>query len=134
MKTVFADAFYFFALLSKTDEAHTEAVEFTRSYRGAFVTTDWVMVELADGLSATPHGRAQFLQTRDRLAAHPRTKIVKLDDSLYQAGIALYAQRPDKEWSLTDCISFVVMQRERLTDALTGDHHFIQAGITALLK
>jgi len=49
-------------------------------------------------------------------------------------GVRLYAQRPDKEWSLTDCISFVVMRRHDITEALTGDHHFEQAGFIALLK
>ena len=54
--------------------------------------------------------------------------------SLFQEGVQLYNARPDKDWSLTDCISFVVMQEHGLTDALTGDHHFEQAGFTALLK
>src|SRR5947199_324028 len=49
-------------------------------------------------------------------------------------GIQLYSQRPDKEWSLTDCVSFVAMQRREITDALTKDHHFEQAGFVALLK
>jgi hypothetical protein len=47
--------------------------------------------------------------------------------------VALYDARPDKDWSLTDCISFVVMGDERLTEALTGDRHFVQAGFVALL-
>jgi predicted nucleic acid-binding protein len=50
------------------------------------------------------------------------------------AGVDLYRRRPDKAWSLTDCISFVVMQREGITEALTGDQHFEQAGFVALLK
>jgi predicted nucleic acid-binding protein len=49
-------------------------------------------------------------------------------------GIQLYDSRPDKQWSLTDCISFVVMQDRGIVEALTGDHHFEQAGFTALLK
>ena len=49
-------------------------------------------------------------------------------------GVALYAERPDKDWSLTDCISFVVMRTMDITEALTGDRHFEQAGFTALLK
>jgi predicted nucleic acid-binding protein len=48
--------------------------------------------------------------------------------------VELYAERPDKDWSLTDCISFVVMRHQGVTQALTGDHHFEQAGFTALLK
>jgi hypothetical protein len=49
-------------------------------------------------------------------------------------GLALYAARPDKEWSLTDCVSFLVMQDHGVTEALTADHHFEQAGFVALLK
>jgi len=53
---------------------------------------------------------------------------------LFQRGVDLFEQRADKAWSLTDCLSFLVMRAERLTDALTGDHHFEQAGFRALLK
>jgi len=53
---------------------------------------------------------------------------------LFERGVGLFRQRPDKEWSLTDCISFVVMRDASLTEALTGDHHFEQAGFSALLR
>jgi uncharacterized protein len=61
-------------------------------------------------------------------------KIIKANDALFQAGMNLYRNRPDKGWSLTDCISFVVMREHAVQEALTGDHHFEQAGFTALLK
>jgi hypothetical protein len=60
--------------------------------------------------------------------------IIAPEDNWFTAGIELYTSRPDKDWSLTDCISFVVMQDRGITDALTGDHHFEQAGFRALLK
>jgi uncharacterized protein len=53
---------------------------------------------------------------------------------LYEEGVKLYAARDDKEWSLTDCLSFVVMQEANITESLTADHHFEQAGFVALLK
>jgi len=59
---------------------------------------------------------------------------VAADGALFQDGVKLFAARPDKEWSLTDCMSFVVMTREGITEALTGDHHFEQAGFIACLK
>ncbi len=68
------------------------------------------------------------------LCASLATMIVPTTDQLWQEGIDLYQRSSDKEWSLTDCISFVVMQREGITEALTGDKHFEQAGFTALLK
>ena len=60
--------------------------------------------------------------------------IVDPTRDLFHSGIDLFARRPDKAWSLTDCISFVVMKENRIKEALTGDHHFEQAGFTALLK
>ena len=54
--------------------------------------------------------------------------------SLFEAGLRLYASRRDTEWSLTDCISFVVMKQHNLTEALTADHHFEQAGFIPLLR
>ena len=64
----------------------------------------------------------------------PGVKIVAPDQALLDRGLALYRARPDKDWSLTDCISFVVMEREKIAEALTADHHFEQAGFLALLK
>jgi hypothetical protein len=132
MKKVFADTFYFLALLNQRDEAHAAAVEQAAAIE-QLVTTDWVLTELADGL-ASSRQRHMFAQTRQELQADNDVLIVPFDASLNEAGIQLYAARPDKSWSLTDCISFVVMQREGITEALTGDHHFEQAGFTALLK
>lgn len=134
MKTVFADTFYFLALYNPGDQGHTKAVAFTKTFTGRMVTTGWVLTELADALASTPKGRSEFLATREDLRTDPDARIVPCEDALMEEGIQLYAMRPDKRWSLTDCISFVVMQREGITEALTADHHFEQAGFTALLK
>jgi len=133
MKAVFADSFYFFALVNVRDPAHAKAAAFVRSYTGRMVTSGWVLTELGDGL-AQPVNRPSFLQTVETLRAEPNVTIVPCSDELLAAAVELYRQRPDKEWSLTDCVSFVVMTREGLTEALTGDHHFEQAGFVALLK
>jgi len=97
------------------------------------VTTEWILTELADGLAASKH-RNVFLQTRQELQADEDAAIVGFDFQVYEEGIRLYSTRPDKEWSLTDCISFIVMKQEKVAEALTGDHHFEQAGFVALLK
>jgi hypothetical protein len=60
--------------------------------------------------------------------------IVPPGPELFEAGLKLYSQREDKDWTLTDCISFVVMERMGIREALTGDHHFEQAGFTVLLR
>jgi predicted nucleic acid-binding protein len=65
---------------------------------------------------------------------HPRVKIIPANTLLFQRGIALFEQRRDKDWSLTDCLSFVSMHDEGITEALTGDKHFEQAGFILLLK
>jgi len=70
----------------------------------------------------------QFLRTS------PSVTIVPAEQSLFDRGATLYDERPDKAWSLTDCISFIVMQDYSLRDALTGDHHFEQAGFNVLMK
>ena len=133
MRTVFADSYYFFALLNDRDSAHEKAVAFLQSYRGRMLTTGWIIAELGDGL-ANPANRPAFLATLDAVRAAPNVTVVGCGDDLLEAGVDLFRQRPDKYWSLTDCLSFVIMQREGITEALTGDKHFEQAGFVALLK
>ncbi len=133
MRMVFADSFYFFALVNDQDPAHGRASAFLHSYSGRLLTTGWVLTEVGDGL-AHPRNRPSFLLIEETLRAEPNARVLPCTDDLLGAGIVLFRQRPDKAWSLTDCISFVVMQREGITEALTGDHHFEQAGFVALLK
>ena len=64
------------------------------------------------------------------LPSLPNVKVIESDAALFQRAVQLYARRADKEWSLTDCISIIVMEDEELTDVLTRDHHFKQAGFT----
>jgi len=133
MKKVFADAFYFFALANLKDAAHAKAVAFLNTYAGLLVTSVWVLMETADGLAA-PANRDSFLFTLKSLTTNPNVLIVPCDARLFADGVDLYRRRPDKEWSLTDCISFVIVQRDGIMEALTGDHHLEQAGFIALLK
>jgi len=133
MKTVFADSFYFLALWNAEDRGHAKALAFTNGYHEAMLTTDWVVVELGDAL-ARPPNRERFLRLFRVLQRQSELTIIPASRSLLHDGLKLYENRPDKEWSLTDCISFVVMEREGLTDALTADKHFEQAGFVALLK
>jgi len=133
MRTVFADTFYYIALLSQADETNARAVEFTKEFEGRMLTTAWVLTELADGM-ADPETRQQFIEFLESLRSDPQVTIIPPDEILFERGIKLYEARSDKEWSLTDCVSFIVMQQQAITEALTGDHHFEQAGFVALLK
>ena len=132
MNGFFADTFYFFALLNPLDEAHRRASEFSESHNSPLITTAWVLTELADGLSRS-FARAAFPGIVEKLRANPLHVIVPPSEGLFQAGCNLYRARLDKKWSLTDCISFEVMREYGLTDALTADHHFEQAGFKCLL-
>lgn len=133
MTRTFVDTFYYLALLNEADAAHGRAVAASETRRGRFVTTAWVLTEVADALCVPPN-RSAFTGLLAALRDDPFTKIVAADDNLFGLGVDLYARRPDKAWSLTDCISFVVMADRELTDALTGDRHFEQAGFRALLR
>ena len=133
MSPCFADAYYFFALLSPRDEAHAQAVAFNATLRRPLVTTAWVLTEVADGLAGSP-ARNLFAVLRHRLASDRRVTIIPPESEVFEQGVELYEKRSDKQWSLTDCISFVVMRRHGLSEALTADHHFEQAGFTALLR
>jgi len=133
MKTVFADSSYYFALLSRRDAAHVRAVQFARSYAGRLVTHQWILTEVADGLAA-PKNRHGFVKLLQELKKDRSLTMVPATSNLFERGCELYEQRPDKSWSLTDCISFVVMEDHGITEALTADHHFEQAGFVALLK
>ncbi|MCI0683173.1 MAG: hypothetical protein L0Y71_13815 [Gemmataceae bacterium] len=132
MNEVFADAFYYIALLNPADQFHAAAVEATRSLAQRLATTGWVLMEVADALSA-PAVRQRTHQFLERTALDPNTTIVADFDPWFARGLKLYGERPDKHWSLTDCISFEVMKERGISDALTGDHHFSQAGFRALL-
>ncbi len=132
MSRVFADSQYFIALLSQRDLDHAKARNFAAQSWERIVTTRWVLTEVANSLS-DPTARAGAIDLIDRLARNPRVFIRLESDDLYNKGLSLYRSRPDKNCSLTDCISFVVMAEEGLTEALTLDHHFEQAGFTPLL-
>ena len=130
---VFADTYYFIALISPQDAGHAKAVEFSVQNREPIVTTSWVLTELADGLAGTPN-RHLVRQAVLDFESSPHDILIPSDPDLWLKGLDLYSARPDKEWSLTDCTSFVVMQQHGIKNALTADRHFEQAGFVALLR
>jgi uncharacterized protein len=130
VSAVFADTFFFLALLNHDDPVHERAQAEAKLNR-PIVTTDFILLELGNAC-ARAEDHADFLSLVDGLRATPRISIVPLTSNLLHRGIELMRNRPDKDWSLTDCISFVVMTELELKDALTRDRHFQQAGFTAL--
>src|SRR5262245_41354937 len=103
MSPWFADTFYFLALRNLKDVAHSAAVKITRKNpRRRLITTAWVLTEVADAL-ASPENRGGFSDLLSRLQKNSSAKIIGCDQALFEEGIALYEQRSDKAWSLTDC-------------------------------
>lgn len=133
---VFVDTGAWISLLSRGDSQHAQIVQwlekFKREKRG-LVTTSAVLLEVLDGLSRH-HFRYLSAFFRRQLSELDRLEIVHLDEELFQRGWDFYDAREDKDWSLTDCISFVVMQERGISEALAHDHHFMQAGFRVLLR
>ena len=133
MTAVFGDTSFFVALINSRDQHHQRALHLNASLAAPMVTTAWVLLEFANGI-AKSQSRRDFGGTLNKLRSQPDAEIIPPDQALFDRGCELYISRPDKEWSLTDCISFVVMRERGITDALTNDHHFEQAGFRILLK
>jgi len=133
MKPVFADTVYFLALLNPTDQLHRKARALNLQPPGPLLTTGFVLMEVGDGLSR-PENRPRFARLLQLLNSQTDVTIVPASAELFREGCSLHAQRPDKEWSLTDCTSFIAMQEHSIETALTSDHHFEQAGFLALMN
>jgi hypothetical protein len=131
MTAVFADSFYFFAILNPRDAAHNAAVAFATSETRRLITTTSVLIEVGDGLASTRH-RPVLSKLLDELEADPLNHVVHPSIALFKEAATLYERMQDKEWSLTDCISFVVMREYGIREAWTGDKHFRQAGFETL--
>ncbi|NLA32202.1 MAG: type II toxin-antitoxin system VapC family toxin [Methanomicrobiales archaeon] len=131
----FVDTVCWVALLNKNDNLHetAETIYKDRMESGSrFVTTSSVLVETSNAL-CRPAFKPSVIAFRRRLESSPRMEIVFVDPDLWSKGWNIYETRLDKAWSLTDCISLAVMKERGISDALTSDRHFVQAGYRALL-
>jgi predicted nucleic acid-binding protein len=133
---VFADTFYWTALTSTEDETHERAMDFSRNLKpNRIVTTDEVLTEyLAFFSGAKPSVRLRAGENAAVLIRSSFVVVIPQSRESFLAGLELYRARPDKGYSLTDCISMQTMRREGLTDALTNDRHFEQEGFRALFR
>lgn len=129
----FVDTHYLLALVNSNDKDHLPAVDRSRGRIGRLLTTTWVLVEFADALSAVD-SRIRAVRFIRGFEAQAFVEVVPPSLAQFQRALNRYEQRPDKDWSLTDCISFLLMEERGVTDALTADHHFEQAGFRALLR
>ena len=135
-KYCFVDSVDWIAILNADDSLHQKAdTEFKKRMDSGFhfLTSTAVLNEVANALSR-PKFRATVVEFYRRLKSSRRVDIIFVDESLWSAGWELFEDRPDKGWSLTDCISMIIMQRHRIRNAFTNDKHFEQAGFRALLR
>jgi predicted nucleic acid-binding protein len=134
-RQLFLDTAYAIAISCPKDEYHNRALKLadqleTVDYR--LITTRAVMLEIGNALSKNKYRKAA-IELLESLEKDPNVEIMPVTEELYQRGFSLFRERHDKEWGITDCISFVVMKELGLSEALTADEDFTQAGFRALL-
>jgi predicted nucleic acid-binding protein len=136
MNAIFADTGYWIALFNPRDDLHAKALTVARITQGRLiVTSQLVLTEFLNYYASLGQSfRQQAVQVVRSLQQATEVEIVPQTDDQFQAALTLYSQRPDKEWSLVDCASFLIMQERNLRDALAYDEHFQQAGFVPLLR
>lgn len=132
----FVDTSFFLALLNKNDSLHDKAeglLPLIKSAKEVFLH-EAILVELANSMCENEWTRSIAVKLIDQSYKDSNTKVINVSTELMRNGFEIYRVRSDKKWSLTDCISIVVMNENKLSKAVTGDHHFEQAGFEKLLE
>jgi predicted nucleic acid-binding protein len=132
MAVYFADTSFWVALVDRRDAYHSQAAGWSRRIAGSIVTTEAVLLETANTFSRLDW-RDKVIALVEHIVARDDIEVVPFSSLLWDRAWKLFRDRQDKSWSLTDCLSFDVMQARGLTEALAADSHFRQAGFHALL-
>ena len=135
-KKIFLDTAYAIALSSNNDKHHNQAVKLAKKIESEsiiIVTTRAIQLEIGNALSKQ-RLRYAGVKLLEALEEDPSIEIVPLTEDLYYEAFNLYRSRKDKDWGLVDCISFITMNNQKISEALTTDDHFRQAGFRVLLK
>jgi predicted nucleic acid-binding protein len=130
MTTVFIDTSYLLALELSNDQNHAVSLRHWQGIIKALphlVTTSYVFDEVVTFFNSRGH-HSKAVQTGNKLLRSPSVQLVHVDENLFHEGWRYFVQYQDKDYSLTDCLSFVVMQRFGITTAYTFDQYFLQAG------
>ncbi len=135
MREIFADTFYWIALANPSDEWHQPARDFNHADQDALlVTTHEVLTEFLNFFSAAGEKtRYVISEMCERTLNHPKIIVVPQTHDSFLKGFRLYYARPDKAYSLTDCISMHTMRERNISEVLTHDNHFRQEGFQILL-
>ena len=131
---LFLDTGFVVARFYRRDQYHQSALALAKRCDecNELWTTEAIFLEIGAAFRE-PKQRRVVSRLWDQFHSDPRCRLVPISGSLLDRAIDLFRKRPDKEWSLADCMSFVLMTDEHLTEALSCDHHFRQAGFRALL-
>lgn len=136
MRRVFADTGYWVALLNPRDDLHQKARDLSQTMGLLYIfTSEMVLAEVLNDFSKRGNFfREVAIALIESLYNHPNVTVIQQSSQQFKEGLLLYKQRPDKEWSLTDCVSFKIMEEYAITEALAYDKHFEQAGFIPLLR
>ncbi len=130
---IFVDTLFIVALINKRDQYHQIALNLAEQYENyPLITTDAIFLESGNKLSA--NYRNEVVELIEQFLASDEIDVIRLTSELFDQSLRLYKKHQDKSWGLVDCFSFVVMKQHKLSQALTFDRHFIQAGFQALMK
>ncbi len=132
-EALFLDTSYILALVNTRDEFHHQALDLADQIDNRIITTEAILTEIGNAL-AKQQWRELAIDTLNDLRNDENIEVIPVSSDLFSKALKLYSSRMDKEWGLTDCISFVVMKDCKLMNALTTDHHFEQAGFKAILR
>jgi len=130
---ILLDTGYFIALFTPQDELHERAVAWSLHLNEPLLVTEYVLVECVNSFSK-PKDRSAAHALVEHVRSDPLCEVIEASLDLFEAGLRLHRERLDKEWSLTDCVSFVLMKDRSIKRALAYDRHFEQAGFEALLR
>lgn len=136
MSPVFADAGYFLAVSNPDDSLHEQATQAANRVGGRkIVTTEMALVEFLNGMSKLGrHKREMALNALKGLQDDPNIEIVHQTHDQFREAVKRYSERPDQRWGLTDCASFLEMEKRGITEALAHDRDFVQARFVALMR
>jgi uncharacterized protein len=136
VRVVFADTGYGVALLNPRDELHDKATKLSKDLNPIhIVTSEMVLTEVLNDFSKRgDYLRKVATELIDRINENPNITLISQTSQQFQQGLELYKNRLDKNWSLTDCVSFKIMEQMCIYEALAYDKHFEQAGFKALLR
>ena len=130
---IFVDTSFVVAWINPADALHKRAIDLLIDFQSEpWLTTDCVLLEIGNSL-ARRH-RAEAVNTIENFLSDETIEVVGLDANLFNRAFELFRGRRDKTWGLIDCVSFLVMKDNDITDALTNDRHFQQSGFKALMR